>query len=192
MKYLPTVIGLLAIGMSGFAVPPEPAIDRTEIVPLAEPVPISIDDLALSVHTRKEFKNSHIPKRVWNLDGKRVRLIGIMMPTFEESGIKEFTFNGDTQSNWYSWNADSDLIPVQYYIPVKMQEGSTTSWTQKPIEVEGRLIIEAETSDDGSYLIYLYRIEEATVRPGKRQKGFKQSMLMMICSLFQLGLERTA
>jgi hypothetical protein len=55
-----------------------------------------------------------------------------------------------------------------------MRDGETTSYLHKPIEIEGQLVIEPDFVH--GVLNYLYRIEQATVRPGKRQNGFKQSM----------------
>lgn len=174
MKQLPILLALLAIGASGFAIPPKDVPHRTQAIPMVEPISVSIDELALPIHTRKAFKESEIPKSISALHGKRVRMIGSMYPTWEETGVKEFVFNGDTKRKFYNVNADIALIPVEYYIFVKMREGTTTSYTQRPIEIEGRLIVEPIYVEDE--LNSLYRIEDATIHSGTRQSGFKQSV----------------
>ena len=173
MNYLASVFALFAIGASGFAISPKPEVERTKALPLLEPIAISIDDLALTVHDRKSFKESQIPKQVRRLHGKRVQLIGVMTPTFEETGIREFVFNGDTRRRFCNINAEISLIPVEYLIPVKMRVGTTTSYTPKSIQVEGRLIIRPHIVD--GELESLYSIEDGTVRPGQRQNGFHLS-----------------
>ncbi len=178
MKCFPLVLAFVAISAAGFAIPPQPVADRHEVLPLVEPVSISIDDLALPITSRAEFHESKIPKQILQLEGKQVRLIGQMYPTFHETGIKKFLFNGDTRNE--SRPSSSSLkMPLQCFINVIMAEGTTATFTFEPVEITGRLVIKPERLGETVYLIY--GIKHATVRPGKRQQGFRKSIIPWPC-----------
>ncbi len=182
MKSLPAVFALLVIGMTSFAVAnrtaPSEQIPKTsldEVLPPVpqEPVDISIDDLALPIKSRNDYKESVIPKHTWELNGKRVRMIGTMFPPLQDKGIEEFTFVGDSQLVSFHAHTPFELVPVQCTIQAILPEGETTVFFQGTTQVEGTLVIKPKFSTGGLY--QLYHLEEATIQLGKQKPGFHSS-----------------
>jgi hypothetical protein len=184
MKALPVVLTLAALYATSLAVLakpiPAPKLPSSEIQKSlrTDPIEISIDNLALPIKSRDEFRESLIPKDVLELDGKRVRMIGQMFPEFEKVGLKQFTFNGDTCQKTYSMGT-IDSAPVQLFIPVNLRKGNTITFTLAPIQIEGQLSIKPIMME--GRLSTLFQIEDAILIPAEREEGFYPSFNIFGC-----------
>ncbi len=179
MKFLPVVFVTLAITATGFAIPHRSFSDGTqERIEAPKPIAISIDDLAVPIKSRSEFQESKIPKKILELNGKRVRLIGQMyFPVIPAVEMKEFVFNGDTEQKTCNGFTSRSAIPLQHMIKVQMKDGAAIKSTTGTIEVIGRLRVKVERSKNE--ILFIYKIEDATVRPGEREEGFQPSLLSL-------------
>lgn len=167
MKSAPILLALVAICASGFAIPPQPIPNRTETVPLAEPIHITVDQLALPDGHDKDFKDfneSLIPEAIKRLNGKRVVIVG-QMNWLRPGPVASFEFNG------YS-NQKPDPLnpPFQFFIRVTLTSGVTTRMTSDPIEIEGRLVI--RPFNHNGKLRLIYAVEDASVEPTERPEGY--------------------
>jgi hypothetical protein len=170
MKFAPIMLACVAISAVGFALPPEPIANRTERVPLAEPIPVTVDQLALRNRQGHEFDESLIPDDVKKLNGRRVQIIGRMYVIRAADPVATFVLNG------YSQQKPDYLNPgIQFFIPVTLPPGATTPMTLDPIEIEGRLVIRPKYRD--GKLTSIYEVEDASVEPTERPEGFSIPVL---------------
>jgi hypothetical protein len=183
MKSLPVLVALVAIGATSVAVTARtvpsgniPAQELQKSLKI-EPVDISIDDLALPIKSRKEFQESLIQENVLKLNGKRVRMIGQMYMPVVPREVKEFVFNGDTERETGPFLLDRSTAPLEQLIKVSLKQETKANSTSAVIQVEGRLSIEVERSN--GEIQFLYRIEDATIRPAVREDGFRPSLISL-------------
>ncbi len=135
-----------------------------------------VDDLNIRLKDKTKFKRSLIPKSIARLHGKRVRIHGDMSTTFRLHGIKAFLFSGDTKGKRY--RMPYLLPPSHIFIAVHLRSGTTTSFSRKPMVVEGRLFIRPWIDEEDGKLYLLYEIREATIRPTKRRLGFRPTLFI--------------
>lgn len=181
MKSLPILVALMAICATSVAVTSPRKVPTFELRDRfkTEPFNISVDDLELPIRSRAEFKFSVIPDDVMQLNGKRVRMIGQMFRPLVPREVKEFAFNGDTERE----TGPALLLlepykaPLEYMIMVSLKDGTTTKSTGGVIQVEGRLSIDAKWSK--GEILFLYKIEDATIRPAEREDGFNPSLITL-------------
>ncbi|MFN9717224.1 MAG: DUF3299 domain-containing protein [Planctomycetota bacterium] len=99
----------------------------------------------------------HFPGWLQELNGKSVRIRGFMYPTFEATGLTEFTMARDNGICCFVRKPK-----IYDIIGVTLAEGVTTDYIEgRPFDVEGTFHIEPESDDFGLYR--LYRISDARV-----------------------------
>lgn len=119
---------------------------------------ISYDDVdllkILNMDPVPEGAPKHFPDWLKNLDGKRIRLRGFMMPSFSETDIQGFTLARDTQLCCFGRS------PKPYdLIDVFMRKGVTTYYPLlNPFDVVGVFHIGTEVKPG-----YLFTIDDAIV-----------------------------
>lgn len=113
-----------------------------------EPVPLDVLD--------------YLPDWMEQLDGKRIRIRGFMMPEFQAEGLRGFILARDNEICCYGRAAK-----VYDLIGVRMAEGTTTKYLPRtPFDVEGIFqIVPPEPEDD--VLLRLYEIHDAKVITGR-------------------------
>lgn len=123
---------------------------------------LTYDDLdLLKVLNMKEVPldfMDYLPAWLENLDGKRVRIRGFMMPAFQAEGLRGFTLARDNEICCFTREAKLyDLIAV------RMRDGLTTKYLQQvPFDVEGTFHITPPEEDD-DVLLQIYEIRDAKV-----------------------------
>ena len=176
MKSLPAFVALAAICATSVAVTgtirsggniPTSQVEESLKV---EPFAITIDELALPIASIDEFDESVIPETVKALNGKRVRLVGLMQwhLHYQKQPVSKFVFHGYAQR-------ETDLfeeLTSHHYVRVSLKKGTTVTTTPNAIEVEGRLVIRPHFANDKSFQFYF--LEDAVVRPAEPPKGFHQ------------------
>ena len=138
----------------------QPARSDNIQTPAAEnPLPVSFDELDLckipNMTPVPVDAVDHFPQTLKSLDGKRIRIRGFMMPTFEVTGIKTFVLARDLRLTDFGRPVRVDeMISVEPRNPcdyVKM----------KPFDVVGTFRIEMEIVENEP--VGLYRIQDAEV-----------------------------
>lgn len=135
---------------------------------------VELDDLELKIDRKSTFALKDVPTEIRRLHGRRVRLHGYMYPSFKEFGLTKFLFNSETRKKSFLLTTELERVPVHFLIPVSLRAGTTTDYSQKPIAVEGRFVIRAEMSE--GTLIFVYRIDDATVVGTKPRPGYHSSL----------------
>ncbi len=107
---------------------------------IAEPdgiVPLTFDTIDLKKLipgvTSEIEAAKQLPKWLRDLDGRRVRIRGFMLPLFQETGIEAFTLDRDLRVMNFGPNP-----PVSSLCDVKLRKGVTTDYIEnRPFEVVG-------------------------------------------------------
>lgn len=158
-------VALFAL-MAGLYPPPAEIDAANEHSIHAPPLPlvaITVDDLAVPGLDRADFDGSLIPDSVRALAGRRIRIRGEFLPSFDRHTL---VFVGETAGETYSnmkfWNS-----PAHSYIPVTadLERQDDPTYRVGPVVVEGRLHIVPFFSIDGR-LGALYEIRDATFDSG--------------------------
>lgn len=101
--------------------------------------------------------DTYFPKWLTNLDGRRIRIRGYMMPTFESTGLERFVMARDTGLCCFGRNPK-----VYDLISVELKPDKPTDYIHlRPFDVIGTLKIELVAEDNRP--IGLYWIEDAEV-----------------------------
>jgi hypothetical protein len=132
---------------------------------LSKPVPdgkihrINFDDLKLDMPPDTVFRPELLTDRVKELDGQRIVLKGFIFEggIFQQTGIREFLFVMNTQCKF---GPGGEAFCV---IPVTLPEGAETSFTIRPVAVEGLLTVEPYEGPDGNTWS-VYRIAGTRVK----------------------------
>jgi len=107
-------------------------------------IPITFDDLQLEMKEDSVFDPGLLTPRVKQLDGQRVRVRGFIFPAiFQQSGITRFPLVKNTQCKFGPGGVAHHIIVVD------LQPGLSTSFTVRPIAVEGRLTVRPWNGPDG-------------------------------------------
>ncbi len=123
---------------------------------------VSFDDLdllkVLNMDPVTENAVELMPEWLRGLNGKVIRLRGIMFPTFESEGIERFVLARDSQACCFGPNAK-----IYHLVEVKMKDGKSTSYipSNRFFDVIGRFRIELSGQD--GQLFGLYFIDDAEV-----------------------------
>jgi hypothetical protein len=108
------------------------------------PIPITFDDLQLEMKEDSVFDPALLTPRVRQLDGRRVRIRGFIFPAiFQPTGITRFPLVKNTQCKFGPGGL------AHHVILVDLQPGLSTSFTVRPIAVEGRLTVRPFDGSDG-------------------------------------------
>lgn len=137
----------------------------------ANPLPVSFVDLDLSKLPDTMLERAdvvdHLPKTIKSLDGKKIRICGYMMPTFETTDLESFVLERGVAATGFGRR-----IPYFFeMISVKLKPDVRCDGCidYKPLEVIGTLKIEV-VAENGKPL-GLYWIEDGEIAVTKRQPG---------------------
>ena len=113
-------------------------------------IPITFDDLQLEMKEDAVFDPALLTPRLRQLDGRRVRIRGFIFPAiFQQTGITRFPLVKNTQCKFGPGGL------AQHVILVDLQPGVSTSFTVRPVAVEGRLTVRPfEGSDGKTWAVY--------------------------------------
>ncbi|MFN0199820.1 MAG: hypothetical protein ACKVT0_23960 [Planctomycetaceae bacterium] len=98
-----------------------------------------------------------LPKWMKNLDGKRIRITGVMVAPFEATGLKEFVLGADEPVVSFG-----RIAKVYDVFQVTLAEGQTTHYTElNALDVEGVFHIDPMEID--GELVRMYSIDDAVI-----------------------------
>ncbi len=103
--------------------------------------------------------SEHFPDWLSDLDGKRIRIRGFMIPTLRAEGLTRFQLARDTQLCCFG----RDPLPYDI-VPVYMRSGETTRYIHlRAFDVVGVFHIENTIDEFDGSLSYVYKIDDAIV-----------------------------
>jgi hypothetical protein len=134
-----------AVAVAAEAVPPS--------VPAAEAAPasnkklpikdITFDDIKFDIEKDAKFERSMLTPKIEELSGRDVRIRGYILPTFQQSGIRNFVLVRDNMECCFGPGAAIyDCIIVDMI-------GATAEFTTRPVTVEGELTFREVLDFDG-------------------------------------------
>lgn len=123
------------------------------------PVAVTFEDLNLNMQADIVYRPVMMTDRVRELEGKRIKLKGFMLPDARVRKIKEFVLVKNTECKFGPGGQADHLAEI------KMQGDATATHTNRPVEVEGVLRIEPFQGTDGNTWS-IFQIEATSVRPG--------------------------
>jgi hypothetical protein len=141
---------LLLCGVAGAAEKADDAADKIK--------GISFDDIKLDLKKDQPFKQELLTAAVKKLDGKNVRIRGYILPSFQQTGIKQFVLVRDNMECCFGPGA-----ALHDCIVVEMSGGATTDYTVRPVTVEGKFSVKQLTDPDGKTLA-IYRLDGKSVK----------------------------
>ena len=150
-----TALGLMLLTLAGANGPARAivAAERTEAAAPAQVKEITFDDLKLNMKKEDPFDRTLLSDKVKQLDGKPIRVRGYMLPSFQQSGIKQFVLMRDNRECCFGPGAA--LFDA---ILVEMVGGATTNFSVRPISVEGTFEVRELKDPDGKH-IAIYHLD---------------------------------
>ena len=112
-----------------------------------KPKDLTFDGVKFPMKKGDKFKRSMLTKKIEDLDGKRVRIRGYILPSFQQKGIKQFILVRDNMECCFGPGA-----ALYDCIVVEMAKGKSTSFTVRPVAVEGTFAIRPFKGPDGKHL----------------------------------------
>ena len=135
--------------------PTRPKADREPTKP-GDPEKITFDDLILGMQPDMVYRPFMLTDRAKELEGKRVRLSGDMLP-YDSKKAKEFILLRNNKC-LYGKGGQADHVAL-----IQMKEGHTIDYTSKTVRIEGNLKIVPVTGSDGNTK-HLYVLEESIAK----------------------------
>jgi hypothetical protein len=120
--------------------PAEPGVNAKQ----GAAIPISFDDLALSLPMGKAFEESLLTPRAKELVGKQVAIRGYMWSELTTSTLTRFPFLRNPECPF------GPGANAEHVIDVQMEGETTTQYTTQPVTVIGILTAEPYIGDDGT------------------------------------------
>jgi hypothetical protein len=117
---------------------------------------ISFDDLKFDIQPAVRFDESLLPGKIKQLDGQPIRIRGVMMPSFQQKGIKSFILLMNAECQF-----GSTKDPVWCNVRVLLDKDQPASYTTRPITVEGKLKLDVMKGE--KYDLSIYLLDDAKV-----------------------------
>jgi len=118
---------------------------------------LTFDDIKFDMKKGDPFERSLLNKKIEELSGSTIRIRGYMLPSFQQKGIAQFVLVRDNMQCCFGPGAAlCDCIMVDL-------KGTTTTFTVKPIAVEGVFKIEEFLDPDGNVLA-IYHLDGTKVK----------------------------
>lgn len=119
---------------------------------------LSFDDLKFDVKKGAAFKRSMLTDKIERLEGKRIRLRGYILPSYQQDGITQFVLVRDNMQCCFGPGA-----ALFDCVVVEMAAGKSTSFTVRPVTVDGVFRIKPLLGPDGKHLA-VYQIDGQAVK----------------------------
>lgn len=120
---------------------------------------ITFDDVKFDIEKGAPFEPGMLTDKIRELNGKPVRVRGYMLPSFQQSGIKQFILVRDNQECCFGPKA-----ALYDCMVVELVGGATTDFSVVPITVEGKFSIREVKAPDGTYHLAIFRLDATSVK----------------------------
>jgi len=119
---------------------------------------ITFDDIKLEMQKGETYDSSKLTDKVRGFDGKPIKIRGYILPSFQQNGIKQFILVRDNMECCFGPGALlHDCVVVEMIAP------ATTSYSTRPVSVEGNFSIRELKAPDGTYLA-IYHLDGKEVK----------------------------
>ncbi len=118
----------------------------------------SFDDIAFAMEKGSVFTPDLLPERVTGLAGRRIRIRGYILPSFQQTGLTQFVLVRDNMECCFGPGA-----ALYDCIVVRMVPGQTTDFSIRPVAVTGTFRLEELKGPDGKHLA-IYAIDGEAVQ----------------------------
>ena len=119
---------------------------------------VTFDDVKLELKKGDPYDSTVLTSKVKDLDGKAIRIRGYILPSFQQSGIKQFVLVRDNMECCFGPGA-----LLHDCILVEMVSPATATFTVRPVSVEGTFSIREIKGPDGKHLA-IYRLDGKEVK----------------------------
>ena len=119
---------------------------------------LTFDDIKFDIKKDAPFKRSMLTEKIEKLNGNSIKIRGYILPSFQQKGIKQFVLVRDNMECCFGPGA-----ALYDCILVEMAPGKSTSFTVRPVSVEGKFEISEFVGPDGKHLA-IYRMEGEAVK----------------------------
>jgi hypothetical protein len=119
---------------------------------------ISFDTIKFDIDKGQSFERSMLTPEIEKLEGARIRIRGYMLPSFQQSGIKQFVLVRDNMECCFGPGA-----ALFDCVIVEMTGEATCEFSVRPIAVEGTFTIREFRGPDDMHLA-IYHLDAERVR----------------------------
>jgi len=124
----------------------------------AGPKDVTFDDVKLEMKKGDLYNPSLLTPKVKELEGKPIRIRGYILPSFKQDGITQFVLVRDNMECCFGPGA-----LLHDCILVEMLGSATTSFTVRPVSVEGTFSIVPVKDPDGNF-VAIYHLDGKAVK----------------------------
>lgn len=108
---------------------------------------ITFDDLKFGIEKGQTFERSMLTPKILALDGRKVRIRGYILPSFQQTGLTQFVLVRDNLQCCFGPGA-----ALYDCILVEMRPGRSADFTIRPVAVEGTFTIHEYRGSSGKVL----------------------------------------
>jgi hypothetical protein len=119
---------------------------------------VTFDTIKLDLKKGDPYAPALLTDKVKQLDGKQIRIRGYILPSFQQTGIKQFVLVRDNMECCFGPGA-----LLHDCILVEMTPPATAEFTVRPVSVVGTFSIRELKGPDGNYLA-IYRLDGSEVK----------------------------
>ncbi|MDC0936072.1 DUF3299 domain-containing protein [Pirellulales bacterium] len=119
---------------------------------------VTFDNVKFDMPVEATFQREMLTQEIEQLLGKRIRIRGYMLPSFRQSGIKQFVLVRDNLECCFGPGA-----ALYDCMLVTMEGDATTDFSIPPVTVEGTLRFEEFKDPINDTHLAIYRLEGETV-----------------------------
>lgn len=134
LRGLGCAAALAAVGVLGWAAAGD--AEAAEKRP-AKTKELTFDDIKFEMTKDEPFERKMIGEEIEKLAGRKVRIHGYILPSFQQEGLTQFVLVRDNMECCFGPGA-----ALFDCIVVNMAEGQTANFTTRPVAVEGTFQIE--------------------------------------------------
>lgn len=121
-------------------------------------IELSFDDVKFDLEKGSPFHRELIPPTIEAFEGRRVRIRGYILPSFQQNGLTQFVLVRDNMECCFGPGA-----ALYDCIVVRMNIGTSTSFSIRPVAVTGIFRIAELKGPDGNHLA-IYSMDGEAVR----------------------------
>ena len=119
---------------------------------------ITFDTIKLAMQKDDPFRPALITAKIHALEGRRVRIRGYILPSFQQAGLTQFVLVRDNMQCCFGPGA-----ALYDAIVVEMRPGRSTDFTIRPVAVEGSFAVHELLDPDGKTLA-IYHLDGEAVQ----------------------------
>lgn len=119
---------------------------------------LTFDSIKFPMKKGDKFKRSMLTKKIEDLNGRRIRIRGYILPSFQQKGIKQFVLVRDNMECCFGPGA-----ALFDCIVVEMAKGKSASFTVRPVAVDGVFSVRPFKGPDGKCLA-IYHLNGQSVK----------------------------